>query len=225
MIESGLRMAGESWVLHAERALYWPRQHALLVADVHFGKGSVLRRAGVALPTGQTAADLARLDRLIAHYRPQRLLVLGDLVHGEAPSAASWISKVIAWREQHATTAMTLVAGNHDRHFDAGNLGFEVIAGELRLDGIVLRHTPAVVAGGYVLAGHVHPGVVLQDGWRRHRLPAFRFGRQCGLLPAFGTLTGVHNTPPEAGERIVAVTPAGLIPMGRPDHSSAMESS
>lgn len=225
MIESKLRVAGENWVLHAERALYWPRQRALLVTDVHFGKGSVLRRAGMAVPTGQTAADLARLDLLMAHYRPQRLFVLGDLVHGEAPPDAPWIGKVIAWREQHATVAMTLIAGNHDRHFDARKLGFEVIAGELRLDGIVLRHTPGVVAGSYVLAGHVHPGVIVQDGWRRHRLPAFRFGLHGGLLPAFGTLTGLHETPPAPEEYIVAVTPAGLIPIGKSDLFSGMKSS
>jgi uncharacterized protein len=212
--EVRLRVAGEMWTLHAERAMYWPRQHALLVTDVHFGKGSVLRRAGLALPTGQTSADLARLDNLIAHYQPQRLLVLGDLVHGAAPLDAPWIRMVNAWRQRHAGIGMTLIAGNHDRRFDARELGFEVIADALRIEHIVLRHAPGVVDGCYVLAGHVHPGVVLHDGWRRHRLPAFRFGTHGALLPAFGTLTGLHETPPEPGERIVAVTPAGLVPMG-----------
>ena len=57
-----LRVAGETLELHAERAIHWPRRNCLFVADVHFGKGSVLRRAGVNLPTGQTSGDLARLD-------------------------------------------------------------------------------------------------------------------------------------------------------------------
>lgn len=213
MNELRLRIAGENWTLHAERALYWPRQQALMVADVHFGKGSVLRRAGIVLPTGQTSADLARLDTLIAHYQPQRLFVLGDLVHGAAPPDAPWVDLVSAWRQRHAGIAMTLIAGNHDRHFDARELGFEVIPDRLQLDRVMLRHVPGVIDGGYVLAGHVHPGVIVQDGWRRHRLPAFRFGEHGGLLPAFGALTGLHETPPEVGERIVAVTPAGLIPI------------
>jgi DNA ligase-associated metallophosphoesterase len=213
MNELRMRIASEPWTLHAERAMYWPRQQALLVTDVHLGKGSVLRRAGLAVPTGQTSADLARLDALIAHYEPQRVFVLGDLVHGAAPLDAPWIRMVSAWRQRHADIAMILIAGNHDRHFDARVLGFEVIAESLRIENIVLRHAPGIIEGCYVLAGHIHPGVLLHDGWRRHRLPAFRFGEHCGLLPAFGTLTGLHETPPAIGERIVAVTPAGLVPM------------
>lgn len=211
MREMRLRVAGETLELHAERAVYWSRRKCLLVADVHFGKGSVLRRAGITLPTGQTSGDLARLDALIAHYRPEQLIVLGDLVHGDARIDAPWIGLVSTWRQQHADLAMILVAGNHDRHFDARELGFEVIDDALRLDRIVLRHAPSPLADHYVLCGHVHPGVALRDGWRRHRLPAFRFGAELGVLPAFGTLTGLHETSAEPGETIVAVTPAGLI--------------
>ena len=213
MIELHTQIAGEPFTLHAERALWWPRLRSLLVADVHFGKGSVLRRAGVAVPTGQTFADLARLDGLIAHYQPAQLIVLGDLVHGSAPPDAAWIAQVSHWRQRHADVEMRLIAGNHDRHFDARKLGFAVIIDALRIDDIVLRHEPAVITGGYVLAGHVHPGIRLQDGWRRHRLPVFRFGRHGGLLPAFGTLTGLYETPQSPGERLFAVTPAGLIPI------------
>jgi DNA ligase-associated metallophosphoesterase len=213
MNEHRIRIAGDSWTLHAERAMYWPLHKALLITDVHFGKGSVLRRAGMAVPTGQTAADLARLDSLIAHYKPVSVFVLGDLVHGTAPPGTPWIEQVKAWRLRHAHIGMTLIAGNHDRHFDARELGFEVIAESLRIDNVLLRHEPAVIDGCYVLAGHVHPGVMLHDGWRRHRLPAFRFVEHGGLLPAFGTLTGLHETPPAPGERVIAVTPAGLVPI------------
>lgn len=213
MMELPIIIAGERFTLHADRALWWPRLRSLLVADVHFGKGSVLRRAGMAVPTGQTFSDLARLDALIAHYRPAQLIVLGDLVHGSAPPDAAWITQVSDWRQRHAGVEMILIAGNHDRHFEARDLGFKVIIGSLRIDDIVLRHEPAVIVDCYVLAGHVHPGIKLNDGWRRHRLPAFRLGRQCGLLPAFGALTGLHETPQLPGERVFAVTPAGLIPI------------
>lgn len=214
MMECDLTLAGETFTMHAERALWWPRLRTLLVADVHFGKGSVLRRAGMAVPTGQTFSDLARLDALIAHYQPAQMIVLGDLVHGSAPPNAAWIEQVAQWRQRHAGMAMTLIAGNHDRHFDSRDLGFKVILGSLRIDDIVLRHEPAIIADCYVLAGHVHPGIKLNDGWRRHRLPAFRFGRHCGLLPAFGALTGLYETPQTPGERLFAITPAGLIPVG-----------
>lgn len=211
MNELRVMVAGERFQLHTERAMFWSRRRCLIVADVHLGKGAVLRRAGITVPTGQTARDLVRLDGLIAYYHPTQLVVLGDLVHGAAPPNAPWIDLVNAWRVRHADIAMTLIAGNHDRHFDARKLGFEIVDHALTLDRIVLRHTPATLADRYVLCGHIHPGVALRDGWRRHRLPAFRFGAEVGVLPAFGTLTGLHETPPEPRESIVAVTPAGLV--------------
>lgn len=213
-MEYTIEVAGETLQLHAERALYWPRMRWLMLADVHFGKGAVLRRAGVALPTGQTQADLARIDALIAHYDPERLVVLGDLVHGKALADTPWVDDVRRWREFHGALQMVLVAGNHDRHFDAAALGFERVGEWLREAPFALVHEPCSMPGHYVLAGHVHPGINVQDGWRKHRLPAFRFGADCGVLPAFGALTGLYETPAGRGERVVAVTPAGLLPLG-----------
>lgn len=213
MNEMRLIVAGERLELHAEHAVYWRHHKCLLLADVHFGKGSVLRRAGISVPTGQTSADLARLDGLIAQYRPAQVIVLGDLVHGAAPLDAPWIGLVTAWRQRHAAIRMTLIAGNHDRHFDARELGFEIVGDELALPPFLLRHAPEEANGSYVLAGHVHPGVTLNDGWRRHRLPAFRFTAKVGLLPSFGALTGLHETRAQPDERIVAITPGGLIPL------------
>ncbi len=83
------------------------------------------------------------------------------------------------------------------------------------MDNVLRRHEPTTIEGCYVLAGHVHPGVMLHDGWQKHRLPAFRFGEHGGLLPAFGRLMGLHETPPAQGGRVVAVTPAGLVPTTR----------
>jgi len=212
-MEHAIEVAGERLQLHADRALFWPRMRWLLLADVHFGKGAVLRRAGVALPTGQTVTDLARIDALIAHYRPERLVVLGDLVHGKALTDTPWVEDVRRWRDTHGDLPMSLVAGNHDRHFDAASLGFERVGEWLHEGPFALAHEPCSVPGHYVLAGHVHPGIRVKDGWRSHRLPAFRFGTGCGVLPAFGALTGLHDTPADRGERIVAVTPAGLLPL------------
>ena len=213
MNEVSIDVAGEPLVAHAGPALWWPGRRWLLLADLHLGKGAVLRRAGMAVPTGQTRADLARIDALIARFGPRRLVVLGDLVHGPSDPGAPWIADVRRWRAGHADVAMELVAGNHDRHLDAAVLGFDPVGPVLREGPFALRHEPAPEPGRYVIAGHVHPAVRVRDGWRSHRLPAFRFGAQVALVPAFGALTGLHDTPPAAGERIVAVTPGGLLPL------------
>jgi uncharacterized protein len=205
-------IAGERLTLHPERALYWPAQRTLLVSDVHFGKGAVFRRAGIAVPSGDTDDDLRRLDALFTAFEPERLVILGDLVHGAATARSAWVDDVRAWRRRHADIAMVLVAGNHDRHFDVGSLGFDVQADRLAAPPFILSHHPHAHAEGYVLAGHVHPGVVVRDGWRKHRLPAFVFDRDVAMLPAFGTLTGLHEITNLQGRQVFAVTPAGVIP-------------
>jgi len=205
-------IAGEVLTMHVERALYWAARGTLLVSDVHFGKGAVFRRAGIAVPSGDTDDDLRRLDALFAAFAPERLVILGDLVHGAATARSAWVDDVRAWRQQHAAIDMVLVAGNHDRHFDVASLGITVQPDRLAVPPFVLSHHPHAHAEGYVLAGHVHPGAVVRDGWRKHRLPAFVFDRDVGMLPAFGTLTGLHEVIALQGRQIFAVTPAGVIP-------------
>ncbi|MDF4003393.1 ligase-associated DNA damage response endonuclease PdeM [Luteibacter sp. PPL552] len=209
-----IEVAGEMLELHPERAIHWPARRMLLVADVHFGKGAVFRRAGIAVPSGDTEDDLARLDRLIAEHTPAELVVLGDLVHGAPGSRSEWVDRVQRWRAAHRDVRMVLVAGNHDRHMDASRLGFVVRPDRVVQPPFVFAHHPDDDDRGYVLAGHVHPGIAVRDGWRKHRLPAFVFDARVGMLPAFGTLTGLHDVREEAGRRIVAVTPAGLLPLG-----------
>ena len=60
--------------------------------------------------------------------------------------------------------------------------------------------------GVYALAGHVHPGVVLAGrGGDRLRLPCFHFGARVGVLPAFGTFTGMHPIKRDPGDRVFVV--------------------
>ncbi|HEY4093187.1 MAG TPA: ligase-associated DNA damage response endonuclease PdeM [Luteibacter sp.] len=205
-------IAGERLTMHPERALYWAARRTLLIADVHFGKGAVFRRAGIAVPSGDTEDDLRRLDALFDAFKPERLVILGDLVHGAATSRSAWVDDVRRWRDRHANIDMLLVAGNHDRHFEVTGLGIAVQPDRLAMPPFVLSHHPHAHAESYVLAGHVHPGIIMRDGWRKHRLPAFVFDRDVGMLPAFGTLTGLQEVKTLQAHHVFAVTPAGVIP-------------
>jgi uncharacterized protein len=52
----------------------------------------------------------------------------------------------------------------------------------------------------------VHPCISV--GGRAHdrlRLPCFHFGAQVGVLPAFGSFTGMHPVQPQPGERVFAI--------------------
>ena len=41
-----IELAGSTLWLLAEKAVYWPEQQALLIADIHFGKAAAYRRLG-----------------------------------------------------------------------------------------------------------------------------------------------------------------------------------
>ncbi|MET0251947.1 MAG: phosphoesterase, partial [Novosphingobium sp.] len=45
-----LSFAGEEWLLSNAGALYWPRERALLVADLHLEKASFFAGHGQLLP-------------------------------------------------------------------------------------------------------------------------------------------------------------------------------
>ena len=111
-----LDLAGETLWLLPQRALCWPARRTLVVADLHFGKDDVFRRAGLAIPEGAAAEDLARLDALLLATRSERLLVLGDFLHGDLQPGDAFPPRFAAWRATHRELAIVVVAGNHDRH-------------------------------------------------------------------------------------------------------------
>src|SRR5690606_25317359 len=108
-----LEIAGETVRLLADRALYWPARARLLIADLHLGKGDTFRAAGIAIPSGGTAHDLARLAALVELVHACELWILGDFLHARRNTAVD-----VAWRafrDAHAAVAMAVVPGNHDR--------------------------------------------------------------------------------------------------------------
>ena len=80
---------------------------------------------------------------------------------------------------------------------------------------LALCHHPQRVAGAYVLAGHLHPCVVLTGAGRdRLRLPCFWLGdavsNPVGVLPAFGSFTGMHPIERQPRDRVFAIAGASV---------------
>ena len=203
-IEAG----GEALLLLPQRAVYLPLHRSLLVADAHIGKAQSFRRLGVPVPAGTTAGTLARLDQALQATAAERVIFLGDLLHSARGRGAETLAAVQRWRAAHAQLDCLLLRGNHDRHAGDPPAAWRVQAVEepWPLGPFALAHEPVAVAGAYVLAGHVHPAVVL--GGRAHdrlRLPCFHFGAAVGVLPAFGAFTGMHVMRRDPGDRVFAV--------------------
>jgi len=201
-------IAAEPVALLAERALFWPAASTLIIADAHWGKAASFRAAAIAVPEGATGADLARLDQALDRTGARSLVILGDLLHARASFAPALLEAVAAWRARRAALDITLVRGNHDAR--AGDppaaWGFRCVDEPHACGPFALCHYPEVLAEGHVLAGHLHPAVLLTGlGRQRERLPCFLVGPRRTILPAFGSFTGAATVRPAADERVFVV--------------------
>ncbi len=210
-------------MLLPDKAAWLPERRWLLVADVHLGKAASFRRLGVPVPSGTTADTLARLGGLLEALQAEALVFLGDLLHSAVAQSARVQGPLRDWRARHGAVAMTLVRGNHDaRAGDPGaSLGIAVvdepwvlppIAAAHRGPALALCHHPQSVPGCEVLAGHEHPCIHLGGRARdRLRLPCFHFAEGVGVLPAFGSFTGMHPVARRAGDRVYGVTAEAVV--------------
>jgi DNA ligase-associated metallophosphoesterase len=201
-------VAGETVELHADRAVHWPRERTLFVADVHLGKSAAFRAGGVPVPRGSTASDLARLSALVARTAARRIVVLGDFLHAAAGRVPALDDAFLRWREQHAGVELTLVRGNHDAHAGDPPSGWRVtvVAEPHPLAPFLACHHPQLPPTGHALCGHLHPGVWVAGRARESaRVPCFLIGRRRTLLPAFGRFTGLASVAPAPGDTVVAI--------------------
>ncbi len=180
-------VAGERVVLFADRAMFWPRESTLLIADLHLGKADTFRSVGIALPSGGTRHDLQRLTSLIERTGAGRLIVLGDMLHASA-KPRRWRETWDVWRERHTTLRIDVIAGNHDRALAAAALDVVHHPQTLAIAPFLMRHAPGEVAGAHVICGHVHP-VVRLTGIAK-RWPAFVLAERQTILPSFSAFTG-----------------------------------
>jgi DNA ligase-associated metallophosphoesterase len=211
-----IRVADADVVLHPSGAALLSAEQTVLVADAHFGKAVSFRQLGVPVPSGTTSETLDGLAAVLAQTRARRLVFLGDFLHSRRSHAAATLAALRRWRGEHAGLEITLVRGNHDdRAGDPpADLDIAVVDEPLLLGAFALCHHPRPVAGRYVIAGHWHPCISVSGrAFERLRLPCFWFGddsgalpqQAVGVLPAFGSFTGMHRIEPRAGDRIFPV--------------------
>ncbi len=188
--ETVLTLAGETLVLHPSGLLYLPDHQALVVSDLHLEKGSSFARRGQLVPPYDSAATLAGLAHMVAHFQPRLVVALGDSFHdGDGPrrlgeAEGTQLTALMRGRD------WLWIAGNHDPDLSGlleGRHGMEVAFGKL-----TLRHEP-VAGSGHEVAGHLHPVAKVAGYGRSVRRRAFVSDGARLIMPAFGALTGGLN--------------------------------
>ena len=177
--------------LHADPmgALYWPEYGLLAVADLHLEKGSSFAARGQLLPPYDSAATLARLARLVAHYAPRGVVALGDNFHdGGGPARLSDEDRARLHALQRGRDWIWL-AGNHDP-VPATEIG-GAFQETFSLGDITFRHKPTGAAGE--IAGHLHPVARIAHRGRAVSRHCFAADTTRLVMPALGAFTGGLN--------------------------------
>ncbi|GAC1415218.1 MAG: ligase-associated DNA damage response endonuclease PdeM [Burkholderiaceae bacterium] len=202
-----IAIANEILLLLPERALYWPAQRLLVIADIHFGKAAAFRALGVPVPAGTTTQNLEGLDDLLAQHNVECILFLGDFLHAKTAHANATLAAIRAWRARHLELDLIVVRGNHDDHAGdpPADLRIESVDEPHNIGAFDFCHHPQESVRAHVLAGHVHPVHRLAAGSDALRLPCFVVGERTSILPSFGAFTGGHAVSAEAGKRLFVV--------------------
>ncbi len=187
---SDLSLSGMAAVLDLSGALALPDEGALLVADLHFEKGSSFARRGMFLPPYDTRETLASLKAVVERFSPRTVIALGDSFHDVGGPDRLGDEERAMLAAVQAGRAWIWVTGNHDRVLPE-TLGGEVV-GEMRLGALTLRHEP-VPGEAAEVAGHLHPvGKVVMRGRSARRRCFLTDGARC-VMPAFGAYAGGLN--------------------------------
>ncbi len=196
------------FLLLPEKAIWWADQKTIIIADLHLGKTSHFRKQGLPIPQKSSERDYLVLERLLQNFKPEKILILGDLFHSEYNNEWDIFGQFI---KKYPFTTFELVIGNHDilsadRYFSIGLLNH---GEELQYQNLVFSHKPIdkIQENFLNFSGHIHPGVRVEGlGRQSITMPCFYLDGRNFILPAFGNLTGLHILAKTKTSKIFAVS-------------------
>lgn len=182
----------EELVLLPEKAIFWKRTNALLLADLHLGKSGHFRKAGIPVSSRVHHHDLERLSSILSAHPVEKIYLLGDLFHSRHNN--EW-EQFIRWRNQYPALEFHLVKGNHDilLREQIDTAGILLHPDKLEVEPFIFSHQSIkeIPASRYLFSGHIHPSVMFDGkGLQSLSLPCYWFGRNQCILPAFGEFNG-----------------------------------
>ncbi|MGD0449837.1 MAG: metallophosphoesterase [Candidatus Bathyarchaeia archaeon] len=149
----------------------WEKTKTLLIADPHLGWETSFQEKGIHVPS-QTEKILNKLTAIISKYKPQELVILGDVKYtvisselGEWHDVPDFFVKL-----QKYVGSIAIVRGNHDANLEPllpENIKLLPATGAIIGDiGIFHGHkwpSPALLKCKTLVMGHLHPVVVFRD--------------------------------------------------------------
>ncbi|MDG6217934.1 MAG: metallophosphoesterase [Candidatus Thermoplasmatota archaeon] len=196
-------------------ALYIKEKKMLIIADLHIGIENELQTHGLHV-TSQLPQMWFMISELCTEYKPEEIVLLGDIKHS-IPQTPFHEKKQLRrfFQRLNKLGSIHIIPGNHDGNIqwylteniivhDSDGILFDTL-------GCVHGHrwpNESVMNATYLLMGHTHPTVMLQDRlhyesyetcWVRTKLDvektkakysSFNKNLEIIILPAFNPLCG-----------------------------------
>ncbi|MBY0434353.1 MAG: ligase-associated DNA damage response endonuclease PdeM [Cyclobacteriaceae bacterium] len=191
-----------------EKAIYLPLDKTLVVGDLHFGKASHFRRAGLPVPVAANRKSTELLIDLLNKTKPRTTIFLGDLFHSTYNDEWESVGQVV---KHFKNSSFELVLGNHDIMSERQYIRHGIQVLTQKVAGCFLfTHEPMeksdIPAGVINVSGHLHPGArLLGKGRQSVMLPCFWCAPQQFILPSFGSLTGLMSIRPGENDRVFII--------------------
>ena len=198
-------IAGSDVLLRASGALWIESAAMLVVADLHFEKGSAFAQRGQLLPPYDTGETLRRLEAEVSALSPRTVVFLGDSFHDGRAEGRLAPRDAIRLADLARGRNLVWVVGNHDAD------GPRVLPGEvepdLMIENLMLRHEPRPGAQPGEVAGHLHPSARVVARGRGVRRRCFITDGERMVLPAFGAYAGGLSVRDDAFAGLFVRTP------------------
>lgn len=143
----------------------------LLIADPHIGWENKLQKKGIHVPS-QTPKLLSKLVSIIGEYKPDKLIILGDVKYSVVSSEISeWQDIPDFFKKIHEhVNEIAVVRGNHDANLEPLLPDYVefLTANGINIGDVGMFHghkwpTPTILSCKTLVMGHLHPVVILRD--------------------------------------------------------------
>ena len=193
IVTKNITVIDEILTLTNQRAVFWVSESVLILSDIHIGKTAHFRKHGIPIPEQILQNDLHRLEELIKHFSPEKIVIVGDLFHAEHNNDVKIFKD---WMTNFNSLKWILVKGNHDRLSKSLLKGFEFeIFNEYTLNPFTFIHDDnGHTIEKFTISGHIHPGVFIKGKGRQSiKLPCYQVTKNQLILPAFSLFTGLNT--------------------------------
>lgn len=192
IVTKNIPIQNEIFTITNQRAAFWEKEKALILSDLHIGKTAHFRKNGIALANEIMKNDLNRLSILITYFNPEKLIVVGDLLHAGDNSD---VDEFCNWRNRYPDLQFYLIEGNHDKISKAveAKLCLSSKSKHIEINEFYFIHDFDKKIENFQITGHIHPGITLHSAIKNIRLPCYVLTSNQLLLPAFSEFTGLDT--------------------------------